>query len=1235
MTRPLSLSVIALSLLAQLGYPAPIRAVDPGSAPSQGFSPDEAVKRMQLPAGFTVRAVASEPMIRQPVSMSFDSRGRLWVLQYLQYPNPAGLKAVKQDQYLRTVWDKIPEPPPKGDKGADRITILYDPDEHGVYRKSKDFLTGLNCASGFCIGNGGVYVAQPPYLLFYPDKNEDDVPDGDPEVLLTGFGMEDSHSTANSLQWGPDGWLYGAQGSTVTAIIKNPAKPKAAPIEFQQGIWRYHPKTREFELFSEGGGNTWGLDFDKHGQIIAGTNWGGFACLHQMQGAYYIKGFSKHGPLHNPHAYGYLDHVPYKGFKGGHVTCGGIVYQGDTFPEEYRDQYIAGNLLSNAVFMHKLERNGSTFKASHGADLLIGNDTWFRPVDLLQGPDGSVYVADWYDKRAAHLDPVDNWDRTNGRIYKIEYKGTPKFPTFDLRKKTSAELVELLKNPNKWWRIEARRLLSERRDQSVYATLQKWVKEEKGLLALEALWSLYVSGGWGVEFAKTSEVVHHANPHVRAWVVRLATDSREPEGIEWYREFVDDEEMDPIVFAQWACSAKRIEPDLAFSLAVHVLKSPTVAKDPQLEMLAWWAIESAMNSTKVWDYVYLRPCDQSQQHVANTFERVSRRLMAGDIKDWDTELAAFLDPAKKNRIEPVLRGMLKGLEGKSLENPPAALFKVLVKQRAADPKNSLLLELLFRLQEPAAIRTVRDRAWDTKSPDADRIKALNLLRQTRDEKSFDICKTTLQLGKNSDAVLLTLLAGLEAVDDPTVPKTVLADYAKWSPAVKKRAVAVLTSRPAWALVLLKAVDAQMFPKADLTLDQVRPMVAFKNTDVTKLAEKHWGKIGPATAGEKQARITTLSLLMGRQGLGDPVAGKASFTKHCAACHSLHGEGGKVGPNLTSADRKNRGYLLAQIVDPSGYIRPEYVSYTITTVDGRTLAGVVEPGGGETVTLVNVVDNKPQKTAVPKADIESMLPSPVSLMPEKLLDSLADTEIRDLFAYLQADAGKKPEPAPQPEAKKLKVCLISGSLEYKSDESLATLQKFLEANYPVECVRAFRKSDTDIPGLDALDSCDVAIFFTRRLKPEASQLEHVKKFIAAGKPVVGIRTASHGFQNWLEMDKEIFGGDYRNHYKEGPPTEVKIAESGKDHPVLTGVKPFSSVGSLYKNPAVAKDVTVLLTGTIPDHTEPIAWVRERKVDGKIQRVFYTSLGHPKDFSNGNFTRLVANGLMWTVGREVAK
>ncbi len=180
-------------------------------AAAQGYPADEAARHMTVADGFEVQLVAAEPLVRQPVAIEFDDRGRLWAVQYLQYPNPAGLKRVKVDRYSRTIYDKTPEPPPRGTPGDDRITILEDTDGDGRADRSKDFVSGLNLASGLAFGYGGVFVLNAPYLLFYADRNRDDVPDGEPEVLLTGFGIEDAHSVANSLTWGPDGWLYGAR----------------------------------------------------------------------------------------------------------------------------------------------------------------------------------------------------------------------------------------------------------------------------------------------------------------------------------------------------------------------------------------------------------------------------------------------------------------------------------------------------------------------------------------------------------------------------------------------------------------------------------------------------------------------------------------------------------------------------------------------------------------------------------------------------------------------------------------------------------------------------------------------------------------------------------------------------------------------------------------------------------------------------------------------------------------
>ena len=243
-------------------------------------------------------------------------------------------------------------------------------------------------------------------------------------------------------------------------------------------------------------------------------------------------------------------------------------------------------------------------------------------------------------------------------------------------------------------------------------------------------------------------------------------------------------------------------------------------------------------------------------------------------------------------------------------------------------------------------------------------------------------------------------------------------------------------------------------------------------------------------------------------------------------------------------------------------------------------------------------------------------------------------LRCLFLLLAIPAfalaqGFTPDAIPK---QKIRIALISGSLEYKSDESLPILQKLLEEKYPVECVRMFRKADDDIPGLDKLKDCDLAIFFTRRLTIDGEQLKAVKAYCESGKPILGIRTASHGFQKWLEMDKEIFGGDYKSHYKAGEKCHVTIDEKNRELSVLKGVKPYASNASLYRNAKPTDDVTILLHGAIPKNSEPVAWLRERKVNEKPQRIFYTSLGHPDDFQEASYLKLLTNAVGWCTSDE---
>jgi putative membrane-bound dehydrogenase-like protein len=979
--------------------------VSAGLMSAQTLPPDAAIKRMKVPDGFEVKLVAAEPMVRQPLSISFDDRGRVWVIQYLQYPTPAGLKAIKVDQYLRTVYDRVPEPPPRGPKGVDRITILSDFDSDGRAHRAKDFVTGLNLCSGMCIGHAGVFVLQVPYLLFYPDRNGDDVPDGDPEVLLKGFGMEDAHAVANSLQWGPDGWLYGAQGSTVTANIRG--------IEFQQGIWRYHPITKEFELFSEGGGNTWGLDFDAHGNVIAGTNWGGYAMLHQVQGGYYIKGFGKHGPLHNPHTYGYFDHVPYKDFRGGHVTCGGIVYHGAAYPAKYDGQYIAGNLLSNCLHWHTLERRGSSFTSRFGGEFLVANDPRFRPVDCLTGPDGAVYIADWYDIRANHVDPVDNWDRATGRIYKVVASGGRKPPVGEdqtgglrlpLARRTSHELVELLGNPNDWYSREARRILAERRDASVIPGLRKTILAEKGHLAPESLWALYVSGGFDDTFA--AQLFDHANDDVRTWTVRLLCDPRKVSpSIAVRLVELAKSETSPTVRSQLACSAKRLPAKESLPVVRELLRHSEDVSDPHIPLLLWWAIEDKAIRDRDQVLGLLDSDDAWRLPLIRQFmiERLGRRYMAEGGEANHAACAQLLAAAPgPEEVRLLLQGMDKALEGRQLAKVPAALEKQLASLWAKQSASPLIVRFALRLGSPEAYNRALAVAGDAKAADAERISLLEVLGQAGKSECVPVVLRVLTEAK-SDKVREAALAALQPFAGERVTTAVLDAYPRLSPGLRSRAQTLLCSRPASALALLQVVDAGTIATKDVPLDQLRRMADYKDERLTKLLEKHWGKVGPLPAGEKVARINAIKHALGQKPDGDRANGKALFTKVCATCHTLFGEGNKVGPELTGADRKNRDFMVTNIVDPNASIRPEYVAYVATLKDGRTLTGLVAESSPTAVTLLN---EKNERTVLARDKIDEMTASPVSLMPEKILDPLSEQEIRDLFAYLQADGPPK-------------------------------------------------------------------------------------------------------------------------------------------------------------------------------------------------------------------------------------
>jgi putative membrane-bound dehydrogenase-like protein len=958
---------------------------------AQGYRPDIAASKMTTPPGIEVRLFASEPHVRQPVAIDFDDRGRAWVMQYLQYPNPAGLTRIQVDRYSRTVYDRIPPPPPRGPRGDDRLTILLDTTGSGRIDRTRDFVTGLNLASAFAFGHGGVYVLQAPWLLFYPDRDGDDVPDDEPEVLLAGFGMEDAHSVANSLTWGPDGWLYGCQGSTVTARIRG--------IEFQQGVWRYHPLTRRFELFCEGGGNSWGLDFDRHGNLFYSTNHGGYVMLHGVQGGYYWKSFGKHGPLHNPFALGYFDHVPHAGFRGGHVSVGGIVYRGDAFPARFRDRYLAADLLGHNVYWHEIVADGSSFRSRHGGELLLSNDTWFAPSDVVLGPDGAVYVADWHDKRTAHPDPDADWDRSNGRIYRIAPKGTKSRTGLDLQKLSSSKLVEMLAHPNDWFVRRARRILAERRDPEVIFPLRDAVRTNRDEhLALESFWAVYVSGGFTDPFA--AEVLHHPNPHIRRWTIRFLGDDRKL-GPTLARQVIElaGREPHPVVRSQLASSAKRWPAEVGLPIVRALLRHED-ARDPHIPLLLWWAVEqhalSALEDVldlfagaKGWESAVARDTIQP---------RLLRRLAAAGTAESLRGCARLLAAAPASQQGALLLALDQGLADRppGLSEVPSALRSLLGKAWHEDATDAGLLRVLLRLGDERARRRVLHLACDPHTPVSLRTTMLSALGELGRQ---DCVPGLLGLigAREAEEVQLAALDALARFERADMA-VLVGGYRTLTPRVRARVRSVLLGRRAWAWLLVDEVAAGRIDSREVTVADLQPVARFGDVRLEERVRKLWGRVRSATPEEKLAEVRRLANDL-RAGSGDARAGRLLFEKRCGSCHRLHGEGGTLGPDLTHANRQDQHQLLVHIVDPSAVIRKEYLSFTVQTTDGRVLTGLLTEQTPGHVTLVNAQN---EKTTIPREKIQETSESPISLMPENLLRDLKPQELRDLFRYLQSD-----------------------------------------------------------------------------------------------------------------------------------------------------------------------------------------------------------------------------------------
>lgn len=948
-----------------------------------GLSPDEAAAVMSVPEGFEVRLFAGEPDVQQPVAMALDDRGRLWVAEAYSYPH------------------RVPD-----DQARDRILIFEDEDGDGRFDSRKVFADKLNLVSGLEVGFGGVWVGAAPEFLFIPDADGDDVPDGPPRVLLDGWGYHDTHETLNAFIWGPDGWLYGCHGVFTHSLVGVPGTPKEERVPLNAAIWRYHPTRHEFDVFAHGTSNPWGVDFNDHGQAFC------TACViphlfHVIQGARYQRQAGSH---FNRYTYDDIktiaDHVhwvgggPHAGNNrssaagGGHAHCGAMIYLGGSWPAEYRDQIFMNNIHGARLNMDRLERAGSGYVGRHGPDFLLANDSWSQVINLRYGPDGQVYMIDWYDENQCHHHNTEGHDRTNGRIFKIVYADTPGVQV-DLGQKTDLELVALQLHANDWYVRHARRLLQERAQSrpiapEALAELERLVFDhDDETRRLRALWAWHVVDG--VSDDAWLRLLTDENEYVRAWSVQLIGEDGSPDERLLARlgEMARQDES-PVVRLYLASAAQRLELSQRWPLVEGLCGWSEDADDHNLVLMYWYAAEplATADAARLLALASSSPLGQLQEFVVR---RIGESGSPEAIDLLVSALAGVDDSPEQLRF---LQGIVRALLGRRQVEMPTDWPQVSAELLSSDDEQvrTLTRTLGVTFGDPAALAATRELLLDAEASIDQRRASIAALLSAKDaELSAALQQLVQDPQLRGDA-----LRGLAAYDDPHTPRVILDAYAQLAPAERRDALATLTSRPAYAQELLSAIERGLLVPSDVSADLVRNLRNLQDESLNRRIGEVWGMVRD-TDEDKAGLIAQYTTMLTAKPEREPdvAHGRAVYAKTCLQCHRLFGTGGEVGPELTGSNRANLEYLLSNVLDPSALISKDYLATIIATVDGRILTGIVREENDNAV----VLQTANETIVVPRDEIDERQPSSKSMMPDDLFQPLGEDDVRALVAYL--------------------------------------------------------------------------------------------------------------------------------------------------------------------------------------------------------------------------------------------
>ncbi len=981
------------------------KTAEPLTRMQKPLDPAESMKHMVTPVDFELKLFASEPQLGgKPICMNWDERGRLWVAVTVDYPNhlqPAG-------------------------QGHDRIIICEDTDGDGVADKFTVFADKLSIPTSLTFSHGGAIVHQAPQTLFLKSTKGNDVAD-ERRVLFSGWGTRDTHAGPSNMQYGLDNWIYGIVGySGFNGTVGGER------LSFRQGFYRFKPDGSKLEFLRSTSNNSWGLGFNEEGELFGSTANGNPSMHMAIPNRYYeaVRGWSSSvlGMIsESARIYPITDKIRQVDHHGDFTAgAGHALYTARTYPPVYWDRtaFVAeptGHLL--ATF--QVQPDGASYRTRNSWNLLASDDEWTAPIMAEVGPDGNVWVIDWYNfivqhnptppgfktgKGAAYETPLR--DKTHGRIYRVVAKAAKPAAPFSLKDASSDKLVATLRNDNMFWRKHAQRLLVERGQRDVLPALRKLAADPTvdavglNVGVIHALWTMHGLGALDGSNPQTTAVavaaLKHASAGVRHNAVQVLPRNEASVQAIVSAGLLHDPDAHVRLAALMALADVPPSPTAATAV-VQALKDPLTLGDR-------WLSDAATSAAAAHADAFLKAVAQQMQpktlddKLAALIERVAEHYARGVPADSVSTLLEALAHAQ----EPIAAAVVAGLEKGWPKGKPPTL----------DERCEKSLSALASRMPPAARGRLIALAlrWGSKTlgQQATEITAA-LLAQVRNEKASDTARAAaaaqlIGFRKTDAAIARQLLEILTPQTSPdlarglldavshseaaAVGKTVVDRLPALTPAVRPAALRVLLGRADWTAALLSALEKGTVRTSELSLDQKQNLIGHRDAKLRRRATKLFQR-GDGLPNPDREKVVQQFLPLTRKK-GDPVAGKLVFKNQCAKCHMHSGEGAKIGPDLTGMAVHPKEQLLVDILDPSRSVEGNYRQYVVATKDGRVLTGLL---ASETKTAIEILDAEGKKHTILREDVEELQASPKSLMPEGFEKQISADDLTNLLEFL--------------------------------------------------------------------------------------------------------------------------------------------------------------------------------------------------------------------------------------------